>query len=106
MPRLRLALAQIDPTVGDLPGNAALVRGWARKAAEAGAQVIAFPEMMLTGYPVEDLVFRKSFVAASQKAVRDLATSLADDGLAEVVTVVGYLDADAAGPRNALAVLH
>ncbi len=103
---MRLALAQIDPTVGDLTGNAALVRGWARKAADAGAQVVAFPEMMLTGYPVEDLVFRNSFVEASQKALRDLAVSLTEDGLAEVVTIVGYLDADAVGPRNALAVLH
>src|SRR5689334_13828351 len=102
MPRLRLALAQIDPTVGDLPGNAALVRGWTRKAADAGAQVVAFPEMMLTGYPVEDLVFRKSFVEASRKAVRELAEEVP----ADVVVVVGYLDADEVGQRNALAVLH
>jgi NAD+ synthase (glutamine-hydrolysing) len=106
MPRLRLALAQIDPTVGDLAGNAALVHGWTQKAAGAGAHVVAFPEMMLTGYPVEDLVFRESFVTASKRAVRDLAATLADDGLGEVVTVVGYLDADRAGQRNALAVLH
>ena len=71
MPTLRLALAQVDPTVGDLAGNAALVRGWTRKAAESGAHLVAFPEMMLTGYPVEDLVFRESFVAASQAAVAD-----------------------------------
>jgi NAD+ synthase (glutamine-hydrolysing) len=103
MPRLRLALAQIDPTVGDLAGNAAEVRGWARKAADAGAQIVAFPEMMLTGYPVEDLVFRKSFVVASRKALRELAASLVED---DVVTIVGYLDADEVGPRNALAVLH
>ena len=78
---LRIALAQVDPTVGDLSGNAALVRGWARKAAESGAQLIAFPEMMLTGYPVEDLVFRKSFVAASKAALPALAADLAADGL-------------------------
>ncbi|MET7392646.1 NAD+ synthase [Dactylosporangium sp. NPDC005572] len=106
MPRLRLALAQIDPTVGDIPGNAALVHGWTAKAAGAGAHVVAFPEMMLTGYPVEDLVFRESFVAASKRAVDDLAVRLQDDGLGETVVIAGYLDADTVGPRNALAVLH
>ncbi len=117
MPTLRLALAQVDPTVGDLAGNAALVRGWTRKAAESGAHLVAFPEMMLTGYPVEDLVFRESFVAASRAALETLARDLAEDGLGEVAVVVGYLDADGAarvsseaapdrGPRNALAVLR
>ncbi|MFC7763611.1 nitrilase-related carbon-nitrogen hydrolase [Catellatospora bangladeshensis] len=64
---LRLALAQVNPTVGDLAGNSALIREWAARGAEAGAHVVAFPEMMLTGYPVEDLVFRQSFVEASQR---------------------------------------
>ncbi len=117
MPTLRLALAQVDPTVGDLPGNAALVRGWTRKAAESGAHLVAFPEMMLTGYPVEDLVFRESFVAASQAALQTLARDLAEEGLGDVIVVVGYLDADGPprisaeaapgrGPRDALAVLR
>ena len=117
MATLRLALAQVDPTVGDLAGNSALVRGWTRKAAEAGAHLVAFPEMMITGYPVEDLVFRESFVAASRAALGQLASDLADDGLGETAVVVGYLDADGKarisaeatpgrGPRNALAVLH
>jgi NAD+ synthase (glutamine-hydrolysing) len=105
MPTLRIALAQVNPTVGDLAGNAATVREWSRAAADSGAQIVAFPEMMLTGYPVEDLVFRKSFVAASTAALRSLATDLAADGLGELPVVVGYLDADG-GPRNALAVLH
>jgi NAD+ synthase (glutamine-hydrolysing) len=117
MPRLRVALAQVDPTVGDLDGNVALVRGWTRKAAEAGAQLVAFPELVVTGYPVEDLVFRESFVAASRSAVEQLAADLAEDGLGATVVVVGYLDADGSarisadaapgrGPRNALAVIH
>ncbi|MCW6005809.1 NAD+ synthase [Micromonospora sp. CPCC 205371] len=105
MPTLRIALAQVNPTVGDLAGNAATVREWSRAAAGSGAQIVAFPEMMLTGYPVEDLVFRKSFVAASTAALRGLAAGLAADGLGELPVVVGYLDADE-GPRNALAVLH
>ncbi|HLL64626.1 MAG TPA: NAD+ synthase [Micromonosporaceae bacterium] len=116
MPSLRLALAQVDPTVGDLAGNAAIVRDWSRQAADAGAALVAFPEMMLTGYPVEDLVFRESFVAASRAGLERLAADLAADGLGEVAVVVGYLDADGPavigadaepgrGPRDALAVL-
>ena len=112
---LRLALAQVDPTVGDIAGNVAIVRTTTRAAVDAGAQLVAFPEMMITGYPVEDLVFRESFVAASRAALADLATELVSDGCGEAVVVVGYLDADGparmtgrvtAGPRNTLAVLH
>jgi NAD+ synthase (glutamine-hydrolysing) len=116
MPTLRLALAQVNPTVGDLAGNAAIVRRLSRAAADAGAQVVAFPEMMLTGYPVEDLVFRGSFVAASRAAVDRLAADLVADGLGELAVLVGYLDADGPaptsadatpghGPRNAAALL-
>src|SRR5215471_17618259 len=101
MPTLRIALAQVDPTVGDLAGNAALVRGWTRKAAESGAHLVVFPEMMLTGYPVEDLVFRESFVAASKAALASLAVDLADDGLAQTAVIVGYLDADGRSRINA-----
>ncbi|MGC4805618.1 NAD+ synthase [Micromonospora sp. DT233] len=117
MPTLRLALSQVNPSVGDLAGNADLVRRWTRRAADDGAQLVLFPEMVLTGYPVEDLVFRRSFVAASQAALRDLAADLAADGLGELPVVVGYLDADGPpqvssdaepgrGARNAAAVLH
>jgi len=117
MTTLRVALAQVDPTVGDLAGNAALVRGWTRKAAESGAHLVVFPELMLTGYPVEDLVFRDSFVSASRAALEQLATDLGEDGLGGATVVLGYLDADGParisseaapdrGPRNALAVLR
>ena len=115
--RLRIALAQVNPTVGAIDGNVAIVRATARRAADAGAQLVAFPEMMITGYPVEDLVFRESFVAASKAAVADLATQLAADGLGEIPVIVGYVDADGParmsaeampdrGPRDALALLH
>jgi NAD+ synthase (glutamine-hydrolysing) len=114
---LRIALAQVDCVVGDIPGNAAAVCDWSRRAAEAGAHLVAFPEMMLTGYPVEDLVFRESFVAASRRALTRLAADLATDGLGDLAVVVGYLDADGParlgadaaadrGPRDALALLH
>ncbi len=117
MPLLRIALAQVDPTVGDIGGNAAMVREWTRRAAGAGAHLVAFPEMMLTGYPVEDLVFRESFVAASRAALERLAADLAGDGLGDLPVIVGHLDADGParlgadaspgrGPRDALALLH
>src|SRR5207302_475460 len=59
---LRIALAQVNATVGDLDGNAELIVDWTRRAAARGARVVVFPEMMLTGYPVEDLALRASFV--------------------------------------------
>ncbi len=92
MTRLRIALAQVNATVGDLEGNAGLIAEWSRRAAEAGARVAVFPEMMLTGYPVEDLALRASFVDASVAALHDLAEQLGADGLGDLAVVVGYLD--------------
>ncbi|WP_446033858.1 NAD+ synthase [Streptomyces olivaceus] len=116
MPRLRLALNQIDSTVGDLAGNAEAVVRWTRHSAGQGAHLVAFPEMMLTGYPVEDLALRSSFVAASRAALVSLATRLADEGLGGLPVVVGHLDRSATArpkygqpagaPQNAVAVLH
>ncbi|MFG2758309.1 NAD+ synthase [Streptomyces wuyuanensis] len=116
MPQLRLALNQIDSTVGDLAGNAESIVHWTRHAAAQGAHLIAFPEMALTGYPVEDLALRSSFVEASRAALRALAARLADEGFAEIPVVVGYLDRSekaqprygqpAGAPQNAAAVLH
>ncbi|PXY19987.1 NAD+ synthase [Prauserella sp. PE36] len=105
MPQLRIALAQVNPTVGDLTGNSELIVDWARKAAEAGAHVTVFPEMSLTGYPVEDLALRKAFAQASRAQVETVARSLADAGCGEMLTYVGYLDQDEEGPRNAAAAL-
>ena len=101
MARLRIALAQVDLTVGDVTGNAALVREWSARAREAGAQLVAFPEMTLTGYPIEDLVFRDSLLAANRAALDALAAESGD-----MAVVVGFLDRDAVGPRNAAALLH
>ncbi|MEV5019314.1 NAD+ synthase [Streptomyces sp. NPDC053780] len=116
MPRLRLALNQIDSTVGDLDANAAAVLRWTRHSADRGAHLVAFPEMMLTGYPVEDLALRSSFVEASRTALRTLAARLAEEGLGGLPVVVGYLDRSATAqpkygqpagaPQNAAAVLY
>ncbi len=100
MPQLRVALAQIDVTVGDLSGNAAAVLDRTREAAAAGAHLVTFPEMAITGYPPEDLVFRESFRIASRATVEKLAADLAGAGLGDTAVVVGYLDEDG-GPHNA-----
>src|SRR5450756_1242015 len=114
MAQMRLALAQINPTVGNLSGNAQAVREWTAKAAAAGAHLVAFPEMMLTGYPVEDLALHSSFVEASRAALAELATALASDGHGDLPVVVDYLDqapyslseANRPLPQNCAAVLH
>ena len=90
--QLRLAMAQVNPVVGDLAGNAQMVRDHVAEAAAAGAHLVAFPEMMLTAYPVEDLALRDSFVEASRRAVVRLAADIAADGYGDVPVVVGYLD--------------
>ena len=91
MTRLRIALAQVNSTVGDLAGNAATVVEWTRRAADAGADLVVFPEMMLTGYPVEDLALRDSFVQASMATLEATAQQLDGDGLGRIAVVTGYL---------------
>ncbi|GAA3065807.1 NAD+ synthase [Streptomyces glomeratus] len=116
MPQLRLALNQIDSTVGDIARNAEAIVRWTRHSADQGAHLVAFPEMALTGYPVEDLALRSSFVEASRTALTDLAARLAGEGLGELPVIVGYLDRSetaqpkygqpAGAPQDAAAVLH
>ena len=101
--KLRVALAQINPTVGDLEGNAALISKYTDQAKKAAADVIVFPEMVLTGYPVEDLAMRASFRSASKKALTQLVTSLDPS----IVSVVGYLDESTTGaPQNNVAIIY
>jgi NAD+ synthase (glutamine-hydrolysing) len=114
--RLRIALAQVNSTVGDLAGNAATVLEWTRRAADAGADLVVFPEMMLTGYPVEDLALRDSFVDASIATLESAAQRLAAESLGGIAVVTGYLGRRTGGtPRvgepvssaqNAAALLH
>src|ERR1700733_11579107 len=113
---LRVGLAQVNATVGDLAGNSEIIVEWTRRAAARGARVVVFPEMALTGYPVEDLALRASFVEASIETVRDVAERLNVEGLGAVAVVVGYLDrraglaprtgVPAGAPLDAAAVLH
>jgi NAD+ synthase (glutamine-hydrolysing) len=89
---LRIALAQVNATVGDLDGNAELIVEWTRRADARGARVVVFPEMMLTGYPVEDLALRASFVEASIATLHAVAARLGAEGLGGVAVMTGYLD--------------
>jgi NAD+ synthase (glutamine-hydrolysing) len=96
-------MAQVNATVGDLTGNADKIVEWTRRAGRQGAQVVVFPEMMLTGYPVEDLALRGSFLNASRVAVREVAERLAADGLGGIAVVTGYLDRrEGLAPRTGL----
>jgi NAD+ synthase (glutamine-hydrolysing) len=90
--KLRIALAQVNATVGDLDGNADLIAEWTRRAAGRGARVVVFPEMVLTGYPVEDLALRASFVEASITTLHEVAARLGAEGLGGIAVVAGYLD--------------
>src|SRR6516162_9915203 len=113
---LRIALAQVNATVGDLAGNAELIVEWTRRAAARGARVVLFPEMALTGYPVEDLALRASFVEASIATLHEVAERLNVAGLGGVAVVTVYLDRrtglaprtglPAGAPLDAAAVLH
>src|ERR1700759_1753926 len=89
---LRIALAQVNATVGDLDGNAELIVEWTRRAAGRGGRVGGFPEMVLTGEPGEDLALGASFGQASVKTLHAVAGRLAAEGLGGIAVVTGYLD--------------
>jgi NAD+ synthase len=77
---LKVALAQLNPTVGDIVGNAALVRKARAEAAAEGAHLVVFPELFLVGYPPEDLILKPAFIRAAHEAVSALAAETADGG--------------------------
>ena len=105
--QIRIALAQINPTVGDLDKNADLISKYAFDATNAGATLIVFPEMVLTGYPVEDLANRASFRAASIEAVEKLAMRINQEGNGDLTLLVGYLCQSSSGrPQNCVAVIY
>ncbi|MBM3516132.1 MAG: NAD+ synthase, partial [Alphaproteobacteria bacterium] len=85
LPPLRIALAQSDPTVGDIAGNAALIRGARAEAAKLGADLVIFSELMMSGYPPEDLIYRAVFLDAIEAAVNALAADTAAGGPALII---------------------
>src|SRR4051794_9715653 len=106
---MRVALAQINPTVGDLDGNAAKVAEWVDRAREEGTDLVIFPELCIPGYPAEDLYLKRHFLEANRRAVEHLASQT--DGITALVGFAEPLADDAGGhtdrPRahNSLAVL-
>jgi NAD+ synthase (glutamine-hydrolysing) len=102
---LRIALAQIDPTVGDIDGNAAKIAEWIARARAAGAELTIFPELCLPGYPAEDLYLKRHFIEANRRAVEELARAV--EGM---TVLVGYAEpgaesGDSRRAHNATAVL-
>src|SRR4051812_41634295 len=85
---MRIALGQINPTVGDLTGNVALMLRFARQAAAGGADLIAFPELSVTGYPPRDLVEKPSFIDRSEQAIEQMAQASRD---LPITIVAGYV---------------
>ena len=105
--QIRVALAQINPTVGDLAKNADLISKYAFDAANAGAVIVVYPEMVLTGYPVEDLANRPSFQSASLAAVDSLAKRINNEGNGDLTLLVGYLgQSESSKPQNCVAVIY
>ena len=84
---MRIALAQVNPTVGDLDGNTRLVLEWIEKARNAGADIVCFPELVLTGYPPEDLVLKPSFVRDNIAQLKSIAKATRG-----ISAVVGFVD--------------
>ncbi len=84
---MRVALGQIDPTVGDIDGNAAKIAEWIGRARGEGAELAIFPELCLPGYPAEDLYLKRHFVEANRRAVEELA-----GGVEGIVALVGFAE--------------
>ena len=96
--KLRIALAQVNTTVGDIDGNAARIREWITRAQDAGAGVVLFPEQALGGYPAEDLWMKDHFLDAGRRALAELAADVSG-----IVALIGFAERDAA-VHNSLAV--
>lgn len=100
MSTVRIALAQVNPVVGDLEGNLALVQSEIEKAKGRGADIVALPELVINGYPPEDLVLRKSFVEDGITALERVASSTKG-----IAAIVGFIDRGESKPYNAAAIL-
>ena len=99
---LRIAVAQMNPTVGDIAGNVAKIREGRADAARHGADIVLFTELFVSGYPPEDLVVRPAFLAACEKAVTELAAETDDGGPA---MIVGYPRTENGKRYNSVAVI-
>ena len=101
MKSLRVGLAQIDSTVGDIDGNVAKVLEYVRRARADDVDIVSFPELAVTGYPPEDLLLRPAFIQDNLEALRQIV-----DACRGITAIVGFVDRDAVGIYNAAAVIH
>jgi len=99
--KLRLGIAQINCTVGDISGNAGKILQYIQKAQAQGVELLSFPELALTGYPPEDLLLKAKFVSDNQNALKDIA-----GGVGEICVILGFVDRHADKIYNAAAVLY
>ena len=97
---MRIALAQVNPTVGDLAGNTRLVLDWIEKARNAGADIVCFPELVLTGYPPEDLVLKPSFVRDNIAQLKSIAKATRG-----ISAVVGFVEGEFEGNYGVMSLL-
>jgi len=100
MNTIRVALGQINPTVGDLAGNTDLVIDYIGRARAISADLVAFPELALTGYPPEDLLLKPHFVRDNLEALNKVIAATHD-----LIVVVGFVDTDGSDIYNAAAVI-
>ena len=98
---LRAALAQINTTVGDLRGNTAKTLDYIRKARDSGADVVAFPELTITGYPPEDLLYKQHLVRENRELLDEIV-----GGTQGIAAIIGFVDSDDQGLYNSAAVIH
>lgn len=97
---IRLALAQINTTVGDLEGNCAKILEYSQRAKDSGADIVCYPELSITGYPPEDLVLKPKFIRDNLRCLHSLAKSVKGP-----VAIVGFVDAKERSLFNAAAVI-
>lgn len=98
---IRIACGQVNTTVGDLTGNAGKIIDFIKKAQESGIDIIAFPELSITGYPPEDLLLKKSFVEDNIKILKSIASETDD-----IVAIVGFVDMVQSNIYNAAAIMN
>lgn len=97
---MKIAMAQINPTVGDLKGNVKKIREYIRMAENRGAELIAFPELAITGYPPQDLLYEKAFVRENKEMLEEIVS-----GNVDIACAIGFVNYDQEGMYNAAAVI-
>lgn len=99
--RIRIALAQINPVVGDLRGNASKIMEFIRRGEEKGADIIAFPELAITGYPPEDLLLKRGFIRDNLKVLKEIVKKVSNS-----IVILGFVNAEKERIYNSACVIQ